>query len=141
MNLYRLLVSNKFNKEMTRMYNFFWNIPEEFFFFIWQLYHHYGPVKPELKIDGWNAWYFDNMKALVSEWVSDCSLTPIQQFFSYIVARTSWFSMRWWWGPLCTRPTCWVGFLMPNEQFFFSYSWCEKVTFVEMIIYGPTFFC
>jgi len=19
--------------------------------------------------------------------------------------------MRWWWGPLCTRPTCWVGFL------------------------------
>jgi len=21
------------------------------------------------------------------------------------------FSMRWWWGPLCTRPTRWVGFL------------------------------
>jgi len=21
------------------------------------------------------------------------------------------FSMRWWWGPLCTRPTCCVGFL------------------------------
>jgi len=19
--------------------------------------------------------------------------------------------MRWWWGLLCTRPTCWVGFL------------------------------
>jgi len=19
--------------------------------------------------------------------------------------------MRWWWGPLCSRPTCWVGFL------------------------------
>jgi len=21
------------------------------------------------------------------------------------------FSMRWWWGPFCTRPTRWVGFL------------------------------
>jgi len=28
---------------------------------------------------------------------------PTQQFFSYI--------MRWWWGLLCSRPTCWVGFL------------------------------
>jgi len=36
---------------------------------------------------------------------------PIQQFFSYIMARTSQFSMRWWWGPLCSRPTHWVGFL------------------------------
>ena len=36
------------------------------------------------------------------EWASDCCLTPIQQFFSYmyIMARTSLFSMRWWWGPL-----------------------------------------
>jgi hypothetical protein len=25
----------------------------------------------------------------VSEWVNDCCLTPIQQFFSYILARTS----------------------------------------------------
>jgi hypothetical protein len=33
-------------------------------------------------------------------------LTPTQQFFNYIMARTSYFSMRWWWGPLCTRPTC-----------------------------------
>jgi len=30
--------------------------------------------------------------------LSDCCLTPIQQFFSYIMARTSQFSMRWWWG-------------------------------------------
>jgi len=28
-----------------------------------------------------------------------------QQVFSYIMARTSSFSMRWWWGQLCTRPT------------------------------------
>jgi hypothetical protein len=27
---------------------------------------------------------FDNF-----EWVSDCCFTPIQQFFSYIMARTS----------------------------------------------------
>jgi hypothetical protein len=39
-----------------------------------------------------------------------CSLTPTQQFFSYIMARTCWFSMIWWWGPLCSSPTCLVGF-------------------------------
>jgi len=27
------------------------------------------------------------------------------------MARTSKFSMRWWSGPLCSRPTRWVGFL------------------------------
>jgi len=27
------------------------------------------------------------------------------EYFSYIMARPSLFSMRWWWwGPLCTRP-------------------------------------
>jgi len=26
-------------------------------------------------------------------------------FFSYVMARTSLFSMRWWWGLLCTRST------------------------------------
>ena len=45
------------------------------------------------------------------EWASDCCLTPIQQLHSYISARTSQFSMRWWWDPLCTRPTRWAGFL------------------------------
>jgi len=39
--------------------------------------------------------------------VSDCCLTPTQQYFSYIIART----MRWWWSPLCSRATRWVGFL------------------------------
>jgi len=43
--------------------------------------------------------------------MSGCCLMPTQQFFSYIMARTSSFSMRWWGGPLCTRPTGWVGFL------------------------------
>jgi hypothetical protein len=28
-------------------------------------------------------------------WVSDCCLTPTQHLFSYIMARTSYFSMRW----------------------------------------------
>ena len=42
--------------------------------------------------------------------MSDCCLTPTQQFFSYIMARTSWFLTKWWWGPLCTRPTRLVGF-------------------------------
>jgi len=41
--------------------------------------------------------------------VSDSCLTPTQQLFSYIMAR-SLFSMRWWWDPLCSRPTCWVRF-------------------------------
>jgi len=37
--------------------------------------------------------------------VSDCCLTPSEQFFSYIMARTTSFSMRWWWDLLCTKPT------------------------------------
>jgi len=37
--------------------------------------------------------------------VIDCCLTPNKQSFSYIMTRTSKFSMRLWWGPLCTRPT------------------------------------
>jgi hypothetical protein len=45
-----------------------------------------------------------------SEWLMDCCFTPIQQFFSYIMARTSLFSTRWRWGPLCTRPTRLVWF-------------------------------
>jgi hypothetical protein len=50
----------------------------------------------------------------ISRWenvtLTSC-LTPTQQFFSYIMARTNQFSMRWWWGPLCTNPTHFVGFL------------------------------
>ena len=30
------------------------------------------------------------------EWVNGCCLAPTQQYFSYIMARTSEFSMKWW---------------------------------------------
>jgi len=46
-----------------------------------------------------------------SEWMSDCCLTPTPQLFSYIMARTSYFSMKWRWGPLYTRPTSLFWFL------------------------------
>jgi len=38
--------------------------------------------------------------------VSDCSLTPSEQFLTYIMARTSYVSMKWWWWLwclICTR--------------------------------------
>ena len=35
------------------------------------------------------------------EWVSDCSLTPKDQLFNYIMKRTSYISMRWWWSQFC----------------------------------------
>jgi len=35
-----------------------------------------------------------------------------KQFFSYIMARTSYNLMRWWWWcALWTRPTRWVRYL------------------------------
>ena len=30
-------------------------------------------------------------------WVSDCYVKPNEQFFSHIVAGTSYILMRWWW--------------------------------------------
>jgi hypothetical protein len=48
---------------------------------------------------------------IVIEWLSGCCLTSTQQFFSYTLARTNYFSMELWWGLLCTRPTRLVGFL------------------------------
>ena len=44
--------------------------------------------------------------------MSDCCLTQTQQFFSYIMARKKLFAMSWWWGPVCTRPTPLVWFLI-----------------------------
>jgi hypothetical protein len=64
--------------------------------------------------------------------VSDCCLTPIQQFFSYIMARISLFSMRWWWGPLCSRPTRWVGFLVP--------AYWNNSPWVDMSLHSDTLF-
>ena len=37
--------------------------------------------------------------------VSDWGLTPSEHFFSYVMVRTNYISMRFWWYPLCTRPT------------------------------------
>jgi hypothetical protein len=56
---------------------------------------------------------YENHKAhkILSEWMSDCCLTPVEQFFSCIMARTSYISMRWW-CLLCTRPTDLVGLLI-----------------------------
>jgi hypothetical protein len=47
----------------------------------------------------------------IIKWVSDCCLTPVEQFFSCVMARTSYISMRWW-CLLCTRPTGLVGLLI-----------------------------
>ena len=47
-----------------------------------------------------------------SEWVSNSCLTPINQFFNYVMARTSCISMRSRWCLLCTRLTRLVGFLI-----------------------------
>ena len=41
-------------------------------------------------------------------WVNECSLTPTQQFVSYVMART----MRWWWCFLCSRLTLLVSFFI-----------------------------
>jgi len=32
-------------------------------------------------------------------------LTPSKQFFSYIMARTRYILIRWWWGLLWNKPT------------------------------------
>ena len=48
---------------------------------------------------------------LKSWWVSDCCLTPSEQFFSHIMARRKYISMRWKWCLLCTRPRRFFGFL------------------------------
>jgi hypothetical protein len=47
---------------------------------------------------------------LEKEWVSDCCLKPNEQFFSHIMARTNYISVRCWWCLFCTRPTHLVGF-------------------------------
>jgi len=51
------------------------------------------------------------LRLYMEEWASGWCLTPTQQFFSCIMTRTSWFSMRLWQGPLYTRSTRLVGFL------------------------------
>jgi len=43
--------------------------------------------------------------------MNDCCITSNEQFFIYIMVRTSYMLMRWCWCSLCTKPTCWVRFL------------------------------
>jgi len=47
--------------------------------------------------------------------VSEYRLTLNEQSFNFIMARTSYISMRWWCSPLCTRPTRFVGFYNANS--------------------------
>jgi len=42
-----------------------------------------------------NDW--KKLSARVNEWASDCCLTQSEHLFCYIMARTSYFLMRWWW--------------------------------------------
>ena len=46
------------------------------------------------------------------ERVCECCLKRTRQLFSYIMMKTCYFSMRWWWSPLCNRPTRLVGSLV-----------------------------
>jgi len=36
---------------------------------------------------------------------------PSEQFFGYLMARTSYILIRWWWCTLCSRPTRLAEFL------------------------------
>jgi hypothetical protein len=53
----------------------------------------------------WWSWNDHNHSWGTNEWVSDYCWTWNEQFFSYIMARTNYILMRWWWCPLCSRPT------------------------------------
>ena len=65
--------------------------------------------------------------------MSDYCWMPTQQFFSYIMARKSWFSMRWWWGQLWSRPTRWVGFFIVHSH------WNNSLQ-VDMSLHSDTLF-
>jgi hypothetical protein len=53
----------------------------------------------------WKVMYYNKYTYINKEWESSCYLTPNENNFSYILARTSYISMWCWWYPLCTRPT------------------------------------
>jgi len=48
---------------------------------------------------------------------------PSKQFFSYILARTNFISMRWWWGPLCIRTTHTETTIRPHYLIYNTLSW------------------
>jgi hypothetical protein len=62
--------------------------------------------------DGWQMIHWISWSNTISfqtlQWMSDCCFTPTQEFFSYIMARTSQLSMRWRGGLICTRSNCLV---------------------------------
>ena len=56
--------------------------------------------------------------------MSDCCLMPTQQFFSYmyIMVKTCFFSIIWWWGSFCTRSTrlSWI-FIVLTPRIYMSF--------------------
>ena len=86
-----------------------WNIVES------GIKHHNSSLNPpeapfytclRVKIVSWISimcfWYHNIL-------MSECCFKLSEQYFSSIIARTSYISMRWY--PLCTRPIRLVGFL------------------------------
>jgi len=75
---------------------------------------HYAPQTPALVI--FDPVTHSSLKAIqISQLfiglVSDCCLTPSQLVLSYIITRTSYFLIKWWWRLFFTKSTNWVGFL------------------------------
>jgi len=50
----------------------------------------------------------------VNEWLLFNASSAISQLY-HGVERTNSFSMTWWWGPLCIKPTRLVGFYSANS--------------------------
>ena len=78
----------------------------------WQEWYMAGPSQIANSVPIYETICWGNSSFLFVKWkrVSVC-LSPIQQFYSYIMVGPSWFLVIWWWGPLCSRPTLWVGFV------------------------------
>jgi hypothetical protein len=52
-----------------------------------------------------------DIKPVLGKWVGDCCLMPNEQFFSGIMVRTFYISMRWWIYLFGTRTVPLVRFL------------------------------
>jgi len=63
--------------------------------------------------------------------VSDCCLTPCNQFFTYFMARKSYILMKQWWRcSLCTRPKPLVGVL--------AHWLSREAANINLIVFGLT---
>jgi hypothetical protein len=69
--------------------------------------------------------------------LSDCCLTPNEQFFNNSMTRTAYMSMRWC--PFCTRTKGLVGLFSASTLSKQSTGW--HVTPLGHIIRGPTSLC